>query len=275
MILLLILITLILITLVYLLLTKKNKENFINNKIINLVLYSNNEQYNEMYKLTKKYYKSFEPNVKTIYYRFNDKITNEYELNDDILEIKGTESYIPGILDKTIKAFEYINKYYYYNYNYIIRSNISTIINFNLLQEKLNTNNIEYGGVLKWKLEWIDVQSGITDKSLFGTIYPSGTGIILSNKSVNLLLNNKDKINYNIIDDVAIGSFFHINFKDIKTGWFDNQFLFVPDFNGDKNKLIEFIKSKPNIIAYRNRNNNREIDVKQMDIIINYLETPT
>lgn len=266
----LILLIILTLTLIYFLLTKKNQENFTNNNIINLVLYSNDNQYNEMYKLTRKYYKLFEPNVKTIYYRFNDKIINNYELNDDILEIKGKESYIPGILDKTIKAFEYINKNY--DYDYIIRSNISTIINFNLLQEKLNSNNIEYGGILKWKLEWLDKQAGITNNELFGTIYASGTGIILSNKSINLLLNNKDKINYNIIDDVSIGSFFHINYKNIKVISFDKQFLFVPDLNGNESKLIEFLKSKPNIIAYRNRNNDRKIDVKQMEIIINYVQ---
>ena len=77
--------------------------------IINLVLYSNDNEYEKMYDLTKKYYSKF-TNVKTIYYSFDENIIHEYELNDDILRIKGKETYIPGILEKTINAFKYIVK---------------------------------------------------------------------------------------------------------------------------------------------------------------------
>ena len=70
--------------------------------------------------ITRKYYSKFS-NVKTIYYKFNEDLINEYDLKDDILIIQGKESFIPGILDKTIKAFQYIVDNY--TFDYVIRSN--------------------------------------------------------------------------------------------------------------------------------------------------------
>lgn len=78
-------------------------KKFTNNiKILHLVLYSDDIYYNQMYDITSKYYSKFK-NVKTVYYKFS----NQTLLNNDILTIEGTETYLPGILDKTIKAFNY------------------------------------------------------------------------------------------------------------------------------------------------------------------------
>ena len=79
----------------------KTYENMTNNyDILHLVLYSDEDYYNKMYEITRKYYKKFN-NVKTIYYKFSSSIEDNYKLEDDILLIKGNESYIPGVLDKT------------------------------------------------------------------------------------------------------------------------------------------------------------------------------
>ena len=185
--------------------------------IINLVLYSNNEEYDEMYKLTRDYYKKFN-NVITIYYKYNDNNTEEYELIDDILNIKGTETYVPGILEKTIKAFQFVNNNY--KFDYIVRSNISTIINFDLLCQQLETNPIEYGGK-KLVLWMIDIPSGITNFEHFGTEYAAGTSIILSKNTVNEIINNKDKLLYNIIDDVSLKLLIDKELNHIKQNYID------------------------------------------------------
>ena len=54
--------------------------------------------------------------------------------------------------------------------------------------------------------------------------YPSGTGIILSKNSVNILLN--DNIDYNIIDDVSIGLILSKTIKFHKIKRYDCKFPF-------------------------------------------------
>jgi hypothetical protein len=238
--------------------------------IINLVLYSNNDEYDEMYRLTRDYYKKFN-NVTTIYYKFNENNIEEYELNDDILNIKGTETYIPGILDKTIKAFKFVNDNY--KFDYIVRSNISTITDFNLLCKELEVNPIEYGGkkLILWKT---DVPAGIIDATYFGTDYAAGTSIIVSKNTVNEIINNKDKIIYNIIDDVSIAVLIDKELNYIKKNYIhEDHYIFIPNLNGNSTELITLIKNK-NYIFYRNRQDDRKIDLSQMRIIIDYLQNP-
>ena len=228
--------------------------------ILHLVLYSDNLEYNNMYLLTRDYYKKFN-NVITIYYAFSPNY-NVITLVDDILYIPGTETYLPGILDKTIKAFIYIDSNY--KYDYIVRSNISTIINFNLLFNKLNKINIAYGGGIINQLEWLDAAGGINDKKYFGTKYASGTAIIFSNKMMKQFLLKKDKINYNIIDDVSIGILIKEQFPDIIPIRLDN-FLFVNEDIQDINLYLN------NTIFYRNRCSDRKKDIDHMKLIINKL----
>ena len=59
------------IILLLIIINQKSYEHFNSSiTIINLVLYSNNNEYNEMYKLTREYYKKFN-NVKTIAAEFH------------------------------------------------------------------------------------------------------------------------------------------------------------------------------------------------------------
>lgn len=236
-----------------------------NISIINLVLYSNDNEYDKMYELTKKYYSKFS-NVKTIYYKFtnNERQINEYELQDDILHIKGKETYIPGILDKTIKAFQYVNNKY--TFDYMVRSNISTIVDFDLLTEYIQNTPIQYGGGLK------NIISG--DKNhldLENLVYASGTSIIFSRNTLKEFLNKKQFIRNDLIDDVSIGVLMRDHLLDVKQHFIpENRFIFIPNLKGDYEKIIDNIKNK-SYIFYRNRQDDRNIDVKQMDIIIDYL----
>jgi hypothetical protein len=216
--------------------------------------------------LTKKYYKQF-PNVKTIYYKFNDKNTDEYELVDDILNIKGKETYIPGILDKTIKAFQYIQDNNNYKFDYLIRSNISTVVDFDLLTEYLQNTTIEYGGGLK-----NTITGDKNHPDLENLIYASGTAIILSRSSLKEFLNKKQHIRTDLIDDVSIGVLMRDHLQSVKQHYIPvNRFVFIPNENGDRSKITDIIKNK-SYIFYRNRQDDRKIDVAQMEIIIDYLQ---
>ena len=244
---------------------------------LNLVLYSsdNGGPYDKMYEETNEYYKKF-PNVKTVYYRFSNDISNNYlDTVTNILYIKGIETFIPGILDKTIKAFEYFKED---NYNYIIRSNISTLINFNLLNDELMKHPVEYSTGLFSSLDHEDPGSGITKerlesiKGLKGVKYPAGTAIILSKNIMKQLLDNKNLLETDIIDDVAIGLFFSKYYPNIKLeNIFDGRYLFVPDMEGNYEKNKEVIMNK-NYIFYRNKNNNRDIDLIQLKQIIHLIQ---
>jgi len=240
-------------------------ESFTNNvSFINLVLYSNDKEYDKMYELTRKYYSKFS-NVKTIYYRFNETIVGEYELQDDILHIKGKETYIPGILDKTIKAFQYIDNNY--SFDYIIRSNISTIVDFNLLTEYLQDTPIQYGGGLK-----NTISGDKNHPDLENLIFASGTSIILSKVTLNDLLKKKQHIRNDLIDDVSIGVLMRDHLQHVEQHYIpENRFIFISDENGDRSKILDIIKEK-SYIFYRNRQPNRNTDVKQMEIIIDYLQ---
>ena len=219
-----------------------------------------------MYNITSKYYNKFNNNLcKTFYYKFSNDIKDDYVLENNILLIKGNETYLPGILDKTIKAFSYFKDY---KYDYLVRSNISTIINLDLLINQLNKNNIDYGGgtVLYIDEYYLDPSSGINDNRYVNTFYASGTSIVLSKNLVNQILLKKEFIDYNVIDDVAIGFLIKNYFSDIylKLYNFNEKFISINDDN-----INNFDISK--IIFYRNRNITRDIDIKNIDYITSIL----
>ena len=236
-------------------------------KILNLVLFSHSNEYDEMYRITRDYYRRFS-NVTTIYYTFSesidgsesrsDDITKGSEsLRDDILYLHGKESYIPGILDKTMKAFSYGVKTFP-SYDYIVRSNISTIVNFSLLQNNLRSNPIQYGGglLLTYSINGNDI------------VYASGTSIIIGMALAKELCKKTDKARYDIIDDVAIGALIKEYFPTV-TPVSIGHFALLPNMNGVCN--LQHL-SLADTIFYRNRSSNdRNIDVQQMKCIIDAL----
>ena len=170
---------------------------------LNLVLTSDDKYYNMMYDITSNYYKKFN-NVKTIYYMFSNEIEDDYMLDNNILYIKGNETFRPGILDKTVKTFLYF-KNDYENYDYIVRSNISTIVNFNLLEILLNNTKIEYGGSPVWRLNGLLEKDGIMKPEYVNINFVQGNSIIISKNMIQKIIDNIQFIDYDVIDDVAIG----------------------------------------------------------------------
>ena len=237
-------------------------------KFLHLVLYSDDtEYYRCMYNTTSKYYKNFF-NVKTIYYAFSNEIETDYLLKDDILYIKGNESYVPGILEKTIKAFEYFQNEYT-NFDYIVRSNISTIVNFNLLNSELILNPFDYGGSAIHYNEGETGGSATIDHGE-GT-FIDGTGIVFSKKAFAKLLEKKEFFNMKLVDDLAIGRLFKDHIPEMVPTTSKNQNFktYVDDYN-TKGELINNIENKE-IVFYRNKNTSREKDCAQMNTIISHL----
>jgi hypothetical protein len=232
-------------------------------KILNLVLYSDNDEiYVQMYEALSRYYKGFS-DVSTYFYKYDENISGNIEITGDIINIKGRESYMPGILNKTIDAFMlFKNNGEYEKYDYIIRSNISSIVNFSLLSEQLELNPVEYYG-----------STNIGNITLDNTNIPfaSGTNIIMSKKGYMTLVNNINLLNRAYIDDISIAVFFHkLNIKITNVGKAgESGFVFVPMINNNL-EYEKLVSSKYSV--YRNKSeNNRQYDVINMKNIIKYL----
>lgn len=241
-------------------------------KILNLVLYSsdNGGPYDRMLKITNNFYKKF-PFVTTYYYCFKPDLKSEFELHDNILYVKGDETFIPGILQKTINAFEYF-KEEIPKYRYVVRSNISTIIRFDLLQEDLKNNAVGYGCALCWNMEYNKNKAALPENTI---IFSSGTSIIFSSDVVMNIINNKDKLDMMKIDDASIGEFVQnempeIEMQPVLKNTKNYGFHFIPDLKEDRDKIKELIQDNK-IIFFRNHNGDRELDANQMAIIVDIL----
>jgi hypothetical protein len=227
-----------------------------------LVLFSKNiPEYIEMYKITRNFYKKYK-NVVSIYYTYSDK-----EYYDQKEDIKGEETYLPGILDKTVKAFQYvpiIEKMIGEKFDYIIRTNISTIVKFDKLSEKLN--GVDYGCGLNHIIvkNYRDPVSGIKDDSLEGLEFPGGTCIIFSRKLFYLILPNLYLINRNLIDDVSIGEFMRKYFGKYQLVSFNDFFIHteIPEFS---------YKDIDHHIFFRNKHKDRKKDLEKMNKIVDNL----
>lgn len=256
-------IILILIILCIYFLYKNKKENYESKlNILNLVLYSDSPEYNEMYKITNEHYKKYK-NVKTVYYTFFKNETKEnykYDDKKNILYIRGKDTYLPGVLDKTLKTFYYF-KDDYKKYDYIVRSNISSIVNFDNLCKELERTPLDYGSSIYLMIHknYRDPSCGINDDRYQGTEYASGTCIILSKRLFGEIISKLNLFDYSVIDDVSIGNFIKNNTKyKLETL---NKFLITnSDIFKDKN-INEYI-------LFRNRNNERKKDIEIMKYII-------
>ena len=121
-----------------------------------------------------------------------DGICNE--IRDNELVFEDTDGFIPGILIKTINAFKLINEKY--SYNKLLRTNLSSffIIN-NMLKFSYSLSNTSlYAGFIG---------------SYLNNKFCSGAGFWCSKDTIEYILENKDTIDYNKPDDVAIGLLFN------------------------------------------------------------------
>lgn len=247
---------------------KSKKKTTRDIKILNLVLYSQNDEYEKMKVITENYYKNFDY-VTTVYYLFSENQVEPYRLDGNILYIKGTETYVPGITDKTKKAIQYF-KDDYNKYNYLIRTNVSTIINFDLLVNELDKTPIDYGSGLTWHLEKVVLENDKREV-IYDVNYASGTSIIMSRKVVDKLIQNIENIKLDTIDDVALGIFVKEHLPDVRvTNFLPEKFLFVSDTKGNRDELKKLVK-KDDYIYYRNRTEDRKTDVSQMRDIVDIL----
>ena len=239
-------------------------------KIIFLAIYNETSDYIKMYQL-HKYYLNYMKHLNLKYYFiiFKNLENLDYLIDEEnyILYINGTESFIPGILDKTIKAFDIIHNKLNLEYDFIFRTNISSFVHFENVFSYLKKisepkKEMYYIGPIL-DLQWIDIPSGIIDKTYWKTVYCSGTCIILSNSLIKNILDNREKIHYNIIDDVSIGHYVS-QIKNIKRINISSS----SHFSFEPHKLI---LNKKHLCYMNNFNKEcRQVDIKNLKKIIEY-----
>lgn len=173
-------------------------------RTVHLVLFSNTFPYNEMLKITREWYRTISE-VTTIYYCYDPSISKPYDYNetDMILKIRGSETYTPGILNKTLDAFAFVLAHFPYVQR-VIRSNVSTILDLRKMAKECGPECV-YGGYMVNKLAWLDPAGGVTDERWFGTRYASGTCIIMSRDLLLDMMRKREKFRTELIDDLSIG----------------------------------------------------------------------
>ena len=226
-------------------------------RLLNLIIYSTDvPEYEEMYKIQSEYLKKI--GIEHYFIIFSEYMNEMFGENvsnvvtyDNIIYIKGSETFIPGILWKTICGIEIFKDRT--EFDYIIRSNISEIVNFDLLSRKLNEVDFDYGGAQYKELTWIDPRAGIFDWYYLNLKFVQGNAIIISNNFKNIIFENINKINFDIIDDVAFG----ILYEDLK---YKHNLKDVVTFEERINTDVY----EDDIVFYRNKHEERKIDVINM-----------
>ena len=228
----------------------------IDKKIVVLVMCSSDPNYKKLENAIKEtWFNIKNDDVEIIFYSDNEKIENKSEypilIGNDLILPCGDGFFNLG--HKTIKAFEWVDKNY--NYDYIYRSNLGAYV---------DTNNL---------IKFIEGKSkdkfycGIEGKDSYylgrEVIFASGSGYFLSKDLAEIVINNKHIWNHNIIDDVALGellSKFSINVdKSAMRLNYCGDKVFYQIGDGDVDHI-----DHSKLYHIRLRSDSREDDIKRM-----------
>jgi hypothetical protein len=150
-----------------------------------------------------KLYMNTHPHITSYFIKYKPDLDTIVARYEDTIYVKGRESYSPGCLDKTIQSIQFILNQEN-DFDYIFRTNLSSVVDLNKLYIYLENNSHKYAGV---------------NVTYFNCIYASGAGILMSKEICNVLIENRELLDYNIIDDISIGRLFeklHIPLETLK-----------------------------------------------------------
>ena len=165
-----------------------------NPKILILVLCSRKYLSYISSKAQKKIWNDYEK-IFNIQHFIGNPYINQRELdyissNDSSYLLINTDDGYPNLAKKTLLAFEHAVRNF--EFDYLFRTNTSSFVDLKKLSQfvKNNSRNLNYSGVV------LDVIEGDT--------IASGAGFFLSRKNIELILQNDDKFDSSLPDDVAI-----------------------------------------------------------------------
>lgn len=141
-------------------------------------------------------------------------LKNRFELDilNKTLYVRGDECLIPGILHKTVEALSYFLSVDS-SYSYVWRTNLSSVLDFAGLERYLGTISSTkalsvgttslYAGYVG--LGSLNNGSKVNPDSL-SSFFASGAGFLMSRDVALYLIENKEFLRWDLIDDVAIGA---------------------------------------------------------------------
>jgi len=162
-----------------------------------LILASNNSEIYINQRKIWKIYKDIDPSIK-VYFTYGelDCELEDFDPESDLVYPEIKECY-PISFFKTTNAMKHIHNSV--TYDFFIRTNISTFWDFKKLHLHLNslpTSNC-YSG------------DGPLPNYTSDGYYLSGTDTIVTPEMIDSMLNNLDKVNFEVVEDSAMGLYFH------------------------------------------------------------------
>lgn len=235
-------------------------------KILILSIYHESTEYRKMLQIQQKYCNTH-PDIDFFFVTLNPKLNKQVELIHDVIYVKGYESHV-NILFKTIKALEYVTCVLNRNYDFVVRTNVSTLIVYRNLVKYLTRiprKNIYVGGkleTLRWNIapyELIESKQHLQD-AFYGFKFFQGIAIIFSFDVVLTLLDISKTIEYDMVDDLKIGLLMQ---------------QFIPEAYNNINKLpnakVSLNQIHVNSVFVRNKTNNRNSDILRMNLFVKQL----
>jgi hypothetical protein len=128
------------------------------------------------------------PLVRQLFVRHCADIGEIVERSGEII-VPGRETFVPGILHKTLEALAYCARNY--AFDVCVRSNVSTVIDFARLPLGELDEGVQYASTYIWHGD---------------APFASGTNIFLSRAAVAYVLAHRAELDMRVIDDVALGA---------------------------------------------------------------------
>lgn len=145
----------------------------------------------------------------------DEKIYEEYVLNNNILTLKVDDSY-KGFPYKVIKTYNLINNLY--DYDYIIKTDDDCLLNIDKIQKNFDyIKKYDYIGRLNnFKEQYNPNYKGLNNKSEYLGPYMNGaTGYVLSKQAIKTIVNYKEQTNKLLLnelyEDKLIGDILRLN----------------------------------------------------------------
>lgn len=235
-------------------------------KILHLIIsFSSTEYYKDMKVSLSNFYVPI-VFVDTFFVEYDPDLDIPFKILNSTIFIKGSESLIPGLLLKTLDA---IKIKFFDSYDYVVRSNLSTVIDFYRLREVLEcNNNINYlGGQILNNTSELQAANGRNDPNLEDVKFAAGTMICLSKILITKIINFENKFNYDLIDDLSIGVLIEKFFPEVTISSLKLSLFVVNAWGSNDSRDIEKLISEIRPVVYRNKTEDRVIDSKKLRII--------
>lgn len=151
------------------------------------------------------------PHISRYFVRFRPNERSQRVVEEgDMLFVHGNESGILGITEKTLQALRYVLIDKEESYDFVIRSNASTLFHFDRLTAFLATIPTQqvYTGSPCYTIPDYNFLAGVYNPSYIGMRYAQGTCILWSYDQSLLLVQRQDWVSREVVDDVSFADFF-------------------------------------------------------------------